>query len=314
MPNPSTCIGPVRRRVSNTRSPLRYRPGSFADADTPTCEDGGIEASPGGILEFLAGGDTPVREPPEGPVANTKHRGERIELTDLCAALGESRAERERLAELAGAGRRAVWEVEGYAAWRDAATGLLEALARVLGASAHQAPLADSPDLRERIGRFIARLETERDADDRHAAFEEGWRRVNRGAAAAGIHRFRMAGYGEVISQAQALARHEGVASWTRERLTALLGEHEAHVSSRATVEEFLKAVEARAEGRRRLERAAAEQDAALVDMAQYGSWRSGAAALMERGRRIMDGEASPAAISMRCWQRVGVWRPGSKP
>ena len=75
-----------------------------------------------------------------------------------------------------------------------------------------------------------------------------------------------------------------------------MLGEYEAHVSSRATVEEFLKEVEARAEGRRRLERAAAEQDAALVDMAQYGSWRSGAAALMERGRRIMDGEALPSS------------------
>ena len=275
---------------------LEARTGEAMTALEASGEDEGIERSPGEILEFLAGGDTPVRAPSEGPVANTKHRGERGELTDLCAALGESRAERERLAELAGAGRRAVWEVEGYAAWREAATGLLEAGARVLGAPEHQAPLAASPDLRERIGRFIARLETERDADDRHAAFEEGWGRVSRGAAAAGIHRFRVGGYGEVISQAEALARHEGVASWTRERLTALLGEYEAHVSSRATVEEFLKEVEARAEGRRRLERAAAEQDAALVDMAQYGSWRSGAAALMERGRRIMDGEALPSS------------------
>ena len=194
---------------------LEARTGEAMTALEASGEDGGIEGSPGGILEFLAGGDTPVRAPSEGPVANTKHRGERGELTDLCAALGESRAERERLAELAGAGRRAVWEVEGYAAWRAAATGPARGgrsgarRARTPGASRRQPGLAGADwTVHRSVGDGTRRRRPPCRVRRGLGAREP------RTAAGAGIHRFRVAGYGEVISQAEALARHEGVASW----------------------------------------------------------------------------------------------------
>ena len=221
------------------------------------------------------------------------HAGRQREIDDHRAALAGSRAEREQLEERARTARRPAGEMQGYGAWRGNAVVLIETGRRLLDAPRYRAHLDLIPGAGDQVRRDRERLEAEMEADDLVSVFTGKWRRVNENATAAGIHRYRAAGYDEAIGRAQELAGHEGVAPWAREGLAKILAKHNAGLSSRAAVDDFLEEAKACESERRRLEETARERDIPVADMEGYEAWHATALRLAAEGRRIMSGETA---------------------